>query len=250
MNSILLLVGVVWVYMTIWYAISLVTKKSDVADIAWGMGFVLIVWLSFFWGNTNFLTIVINCLVTLWGARLAWHIFMRNKGKDEDFRYQQWRREWKNFYIRSYLQVFILQGILMLIIVIPVIAVNNGVTNQIYLGLGLLVWIVGFAFESIGDWQLKQFIRNNLNKGMVMDKGLWKYSRHPNYFGEIVMWWGIWVATLGNGGWWTIVGPATITYLIVFVSGVPLLENKMQKNKNYKEYIKRTSILIPWPPKI
>jgi steroid 5-alpha reductase family enzyme len=121
--------------------------------------------------------------------------------------------------------------------------------NFVNIGAGMVIWAIGFVFESVGDWQLKEFIKNKSNKGMVMDKGLWRYTRHPNYFGEVVMWWGIWVASLGNGGWWTIVGPMTISCLIIFVSGIPLLENKMQKNKNYQEYMKRTSMFLPWPPK-
>lgn len=249
MNILLILAGVVWAYMSIWYVISLITKRSDVADVAWGMGFVLIAWLSYFWGSSNYLSIAINCLVTIWGTRLAWHIYLRNRNKVEDYRYQQWRNEWKNFYIRSYLQIFVLQGILMLIIAIPVIAVNSGMANFVNVGVGLMIWTVGFVFESVGDWQLKEFIKNKSNRGMVMDKGLWRYTRHPNYFGEVVMWWGIWVASLGNGSWWTIIGPITISYLIIFVSGIPLLENKMQKNKNYQEYMKRTSMFLPWPPK-
>jgi steroid 5-alpha reductase family enzyme len=112
--------------------------------------------------------------------------------------------------------------------------------------VGVLVWLVGFYFEAVGDWQLKKFIKNPENKGKIMQSGLWAYSRHPNYFGEVTMWWGIWLLNFSQN-WWTVVGPMTITFLILKVSGVPLLEKKYEGNKEFEDYKKRTSIFLPLP---
>jgi steroid 5-alpha reductase family enzyme len=138
------------------------------------------------------------------------------------------------------------------IIAIPVMFINKNVFGELnYLILiGLFVWVVGFLFESIGDKQLSEFIKNPANKGKLMTKGLWKYSRHPNYFGEIVQWWGIWIIALNiPNGLYTIIGPITISILILFVSGIPLLEKKYKGRADFEDYKKRTSIFFPLPPK-
>ena len=180
-------------YMTLWFIISIIKKRNDVADIAWGLGFVLLAWLSFFISGFSFKALLVNGLVTVWGLRLAWHIYHRNKNKPEDSRYLEWRKTWKYFYLRSYVQVFLLQGIFLFLISLPVMFINHSVANGfgILEFVGLLVWGLGFYFESTGDRQLKEFISNPTNKGKLMDKGLWQYSRHPNYFGEVTQWWGI-----------------------------------------------------------
>jgi len=239
--------------MTFWFIISLIKKRNDVADIAWGIGFVLIAWLSFFISGFSFKAILVNSLVTVWGLRLAWHIFNRNKNKPEDSRYLEWRKTWKNFYLRSFLQVFMLQGIFLFLISLPVIFINNSVSNNfgILEIMGLLIWGLGFYFESIGDYQLKQFITKPGNKGKIMNQGLWRYSRHPNYFGEVTQWWGLYIIALSIPfGFLTIIGPITITILILFVSGVPLLEKKYAGRKDFEEYKKRTSVFFPLPPKM
>ena len=130
-----------------------------------------------------------------------------------------------------------------------VIASNEAIHDEWLLIVGFVIWAIGFCIEVLSDWQLDEFIKHK-KKGEVMDKGLWKYSRHPNYFGEVTLWWGIWVISLSiNPVWWSVIGPLTITFLILFVSGVPMLEKSMKKNKNFREYSKRTSIFIPLPPK-
>lgn len=239
-------------YMAFWFILSVIKKRNDIADIAWGIGFVLLAWLSFFMSGFSFKALLVNGLVTVWGLRLAWHIYHRNKNKPEDSRYVEWRRTWKNFYLRSFLQVFMLQGLFLFLISLPVMFVNHSVTGGfgILEIIGFLVWGLGFYFESTGDRQLKEFISSPANKGKVMDRGLWQYSRHPNYFGEVTQWWGIFLIALSiSNSFFTIVGPITITILILFVSGVPLLEKKYAGRPDFEEYKKRTSIFIPLPPR-
>lgn len=253
MNYYLILAIILLGYMTSWFVISLVIKRNDVADIAWGLGFVVLAWTSFFLSQTYPLRgVLVNILVTVWGIRLAWHIYRRNAGKPEDYRYLAWRKEWgKWFYIRSYLQVYMLQGFFLFLIIQPVLIINKstGVIGLLDF-LGVLLWIFGFYFESVGDAQLKQFVSNPTNKGKIMDQGLWRYTRHPNYFGEITQWWGIFIIALSIPfGIFTIIGPLTITCLILFVSGVPLLEKKYAGRPDFEEYKKRTSIFLPLPLK-
>lgn len=239
-------------YMSFWFIISIIKKRNDITDIAWGLGFVLIAWLSFYLSGCSFRALIVNCLVTIWGLRLAWHIYNRNKDKPEDSRYLEWRKTWKYFYLRSYLQVFLLQGLFLYLISLPVMFINYLVSGGfgILEVVGLFVWTIGFYFESIGDKQLKEFISNPANKGKLMDRGLWRYSRHPNYFGEITQWWGIFIIALSvPKSFVTIISPLTITILILFVSGIPLLEKKYAGRHDFEEYKKRTSIFFPLPPR-
>ena len=239
-------------YMIFWFIVSVIKKRNDVADIAWGLGFVLLAWFSFYLSSYSFTALLVNGLVTVWGLRLAWHIFNRNKKKGEDSRYLEWRKTWENFYLRSFLQVFMLQGIFLFLISLPVMFINHSVSGSFGVVeiIGLLVWCLGFYFESVGDKQLKEFVSNPNNKGKLMDKGLWQYSRHPNYFGEVTQWWGIFIIALSiPGSLFTIIGPLTITILILFVSGIPLLEKKYAGRPDWEEYKKKTSIFIPLSPK-
>lgn len=252
MNFYLILGIILFIYMSSWFVLAVINKRNDIADIAWGLGFILMAWVSFYLSGYAFKSIVVNLLVTFWGIRLAWHIYKRNKNKPEDSRYAEWRATWKNFYVRSYLQIFMLQGLFLYLISLPVTFINHSVSNTFGLVeiIGVLIWGIGFYFESTADRQLKEFIGNVENKGHVMDKGLWKYSRHPNYFGEVLEWWGIFIVALSIPfGYLTIIGPTTITTLILFVSGVPLLEKKYQGRPDYEEYKRRTSVFIPLPPK-
>lgn len=240
------------VYMSLWFTISIIKKRNDIADIAWGLGFVLMAWLSFFISGFSFKALFVNSLVTVWGLRLALHIYKRNKNKPEDPRYLEWRKTWKNFFLRSYFQIFLLQGVFLFLISLPVIFINYSTSNNfgILEVIGSIAWGIGFYFETTSDKQLAEFIVNPINKGKLMDKGLWKYSRHPNYFGEVVQWWGIFIIALSiSGSFFTIIGPFTITILILFVSGIPLLEKKYKGRVDFEEYKKITSIFIPLPPK-
>jgi steroid 5-alpha reductase family enzyme len=252
MNFYFRLANLLFVYMSGWFIVSIIRKRNDVADIAWGLGFVLLAWFSFLLSaENNWRSLIINFLVTIWGLRLAWHIFQRNRNKPEDSRYLAWRKQWgKWFLLRSYFQVYILQGILIFLISVPVLFINNNIAFSIT-GLdflGLIIWTIGFFFEVVGDWQLTQFIKDPSNKGKLMQSGLWQFSRHPNYFGEVTQWWGIFLIALSIPyGWMTIVGPLTITSLILFVSGVPLLEKKYAGRADFETYKRRTSKLIPLP---
>ncbi len=253
LHSLLICSVVVFIFVSIYYLISLVTHKNSVADIAWGMGFPLIAYTCLVINGLGSPTqLLVSLLVLLWGVRLSTHIYSRNRGKGEDFRYAEWKKQWgKQWKLKSYLQVFLLQGILMLLVAFPVIFTNtySASTLSVFVRMGTLLWIIGFYFEALGDWQLMRFKNIPLNKGKVMKTGLWKYTRHPNYFGEACMWWGIYVITLSNlSGWWTFVGPLFITFSLLKVSGVTLLEKKYNGNREYQEYQKSTSSFIPWFP--
>ena len=224
--------------MTGWYFLSLVKKRNDIADVAWGMGFILVTLLNFIFNPISKLLISL-ILVFIWGIRLAYHIYQRNKNKKEDYRYQQFKS-------KPYVKVFLTQGFFMWLISFPII---NSIGNlKLFNYFGILIWLIGFYFESTADKQLKDFINNPKNKGKIMQSGLWAYSRHPNYFGEVTMWWSIWLLNL-NQNWWTIIGPLTITFLILKVSGIPLLEARYNGNKDFENYQKRVSAFIPLPPK-
>ncbi len=242
---------VLWLYMTSWFLVSIIKKRNDVADVAWGLGFVLLTWISFLISdNDSVRPLLVNLMVSIWGLRLSYHIYKRNKGKTEDYRYLKWRNDWgKWFYLRSYFQVYLLQGLFLFLIVSPVLFINknSSLSLNIIDLLGFCVWFTGFLFESIGDAQLKKFISNPENKGKLMRSGLWQYTRHPNYFGEVLGWWGIWIISISiTNGFYFIIGPITITYLILKVSGVPMLEKKMEENPDFADYKKTTSVFIPW----
>jgi steroid 5-alpha reductase family enzyme len=254
MNYYPTLAMVLWGYMSLWFVYSWLKRRNDVADVAWGLGFVLLAWTSFFLsGASGTRGMLVGILVSIWGLRLAWHIQARNRGKAEDYRYLAWRREWgKWFYLRSYVQVYLLQGTLLFLIALPVLAINRSAGGTLGLldGLGVCVWLGGFIFESRADAELTRFAKDPLNRGKLLQSGLWRYTRHPNYFGEVAQWWGIWLVALGTaGGWFGIIGPLTITILILKVSGIPMLERKMAENPDFAEYKRRTSVFLPWFPK-
>jgi steroid 5-alpha reductase family enzyme len=228
----------IWVYMTLWYGVSVLKKRNDIADIAWGLGFILVAGFSLIF-NPNIKLMISLILISFWGIRLATHIYKRNKNKKEDYRYEQWKNN-------AYFKVFVTQGFFMWLICWPILGSKENI--EWFNLIGIAVWVVGYYFEVVADRQLKEFIGQAKNKGKIMQEGLWAYSRHPNYFGEVTMWWGIWLLNL-NLNWWTIVGPLTITFLILKVSGVPLLEKKYEGNKEFENYKKRVSVFIPWWPK-
>ncbi len=201
----------------------------------------------------TFRQILVTVLIFIWGERLAIHIAIRNRGRGEDFRYAQWRKDWgKAFLIRSFFQIFMLQGVLLLIISYPVILINYSMEKGIKAldVMGLVLWVVGFFFEAVGDYQLLRFKRDKRNRGKIMSRGLWRFTRHPNYFGEAVMWWGIFLMAISvENGWTVIISPLLITLLLLKVSGVIMLEKKYVGNKEFEDYAKRTSGFFPWFPK-
>jgi len=250
--EILAIVAGVW--FTGWWLYSLYTKDASVIDIAWGPGFFL---LALAYADRLVEPIlpskVITILVGIWGLRLAGHILLRKKGKPEDWRYQKMREKGgKNFWWLSYFKIFLLQATLMSVIALPIIFtakhVNYDKEHLIY--IGSTIWLVGFFFESMGDLQLSRFLNDSKNKGKIMTSGVWRYTRHPNYFGEITMWWGIWViASTVDYAYITIASPLLITFLLTKVSGITMLEEKYKDNKDYQKYKKVTSALIPLPPR-
>ena len=244
---------IVFCYATAWFVVSLIKKRNDVADIAWGIGYIILSTYVLVMKGPSPRAMLIYILIVLWGLRLATHIAYRNKGKTEDFRYKKWREEWgKSFYIRSFLQIYLLQGIVMLFIWSPVFIVFNNPQKDLWLldFIGVAAWCVGFFFEAVGDFQLLKFIKDPKNHDKVMDRGVWRFTRHPNYFGEMTMWWGIFLIAISSGnGIFAIISPLTITYLLLCVSGIPMLESKYKGNAAYEAYQKKTSAFIPLPPK-
>lgn len=244
---------VILVYASFCYLIALFLKRNDIADIAWGLGYSVLIFVCFNTNPLNPIASLVSGLIIIWAVRLSWYISSRSKGKQEDFRYAQWRKDWgKHFYWRTYLQVFVLQGFFLLIIAAPIFIsfANHSKTSFHWVNyLGTILWLKGFLFQSIADYQMAAFRKQKL-PGQIMNRGLWKYSRHPNYFGEILMWWGLWLIVLPLPfGWLGIISPMTITYLLAFVSGVPMLEKKYTGNSAYAAYQQTTNALIPWFPK-
>lgn len=245
-----LLIGV---WATLWYLVALVKQRNDVADVAWGAGFVLFGGYLLWNAPDRPLAWLLVGMVTVWGLRLSWHIHRRAHGRPEDPRYAAWRAAWgRHFYWRSYLQVFVLQGALLLVVAAPMVVAAG--SPPVPLGgwawAGAAVWLVGFLFQAVADRQLAAFVRRRSDPLQMMTTGLWRYSRHPNYFGEIVMWCGLFVmvAPLEQGPW-AAVSPVTIALLLRYVSGVPMLEARYAGRPGYEAYKRRTSVLLPLPPR-
>jgi steroid 5-alpha reductase family enzyme len=254
MLSHLIILLVVLVYMTGWFFVALWRRRNDVADMAWGIGFIVAASAALVVkGTVTFKAWVVFMLVMVWGVRLAVHIGIRLRKHTEDQRYRKWREDWgAHWRIRSFVQVFMLQGGLLYLISLPVIRIilaDRSAWTWLD-GIGVMVWIIGFLFEVVGDYQLKGFVKKEANRGKIMQQGLWKYTRHPNYFGEVTLWWGIYLIALSTpGGWMTIIGPVTISFLILKVSGIPLLEKEYVNNPEFQEYARRTSAFFPLPPR-
>jgi steroid 5-alpha reductase family enzyme len=238
------------------WILSLFLRNVTVVDSLWGMGFVLIAWTTFFWVDGFLVRKLILALpVTIWGTRLSLYLTWRNWGKGEDPRYGSWReKSGKHFWIVSLFKVFLLQSLFLWAISF---ALQYGIASKTpemitWLDMsGLILWGVGFLFEAVGDWQLAAFKSNPANKGKVMDQGLWAYTRHPNYFGECLMWWGIFLIAFSapNSGW-TVLSPLIITAVLLKMTGIPLTEKIMIAHRpGYTEYIQRTSAFFPWFPK-
>lgn len=239
-----------FVFVTLAFILALLKRDNSIVDVMWGLMFMMTSLVSYFvYGSGEPIQILITVLVCLWGCRLALHILIRNWGKGEDFRYAAWRENWgKWIVVRGFVQIFLLQGFLHLLIVSPVVFVNAlGGELSLLARVGLAIWAIGFFFESVGDAQLSAFIKTK-KKGEIMTKGLWKYTRHPNYFGEVTMWWGVFLIAVETS-WWALLSPLLISYLILYVSGIPMLEAKYKGNKAWEDYAKKTSAFFPMPPK-
>jgi steroid 5-alpha reductase family enzyme len=238
----------------LWLA-SLLLKNSSIVDIFWGTGFVVTGWVFFALTPDGFPArkLLLMVLTTIWGLRLSLYILYRNWGKSEDFRYQVWRKEaGAAWWWRSFFKVFLLQGILMWIISAPLLAAQfRSAPDRLTVldFIGAAVWVIGFFFEAVGDLQLAIFKANPANKGKVMDRGVWRLTRHPNYFGDSAQWWGYYLIAASAGGWWTVFSPVIMTLFLLRVSGVTLLEKTLESRPGYKEYIESTSAFIPWFPR-
>lgn len=244
--------------MTFVYLISLKIKDVSIIDVFWGLGFVLLARVLLSFNDSAFtLQYLVAVMVTIWGARLALHIGLRKMSdRKEDWRYARWRKDWgKNFWWMSYFRIFILQGVLMSIVSAPIWLSALQTSTEIHwtVWLGTSLWLIGFVFEAVGDAQLSMFVeakRAGKVKKKIMTTGLWRYTRHPNYFGEISQWWGLFIViSTYSYGWVGIISPLLITYLLLKVSGISVIEDKYKNDKEFKAYKKRTSALIPMPPK-
>lgn len=242
--------------MVLGWLVSLYRRNVTIVDTLWGLGFVLIAWLTWFQidGYTG-RPLLLVILTTIWGARLAIYLAWRNHGKGEDPRYALWRRASGNgFWWTSLFKVFLLQALFLWVIALVIQAGQIGRTPSLW-GLldviGTLVWLIGITFESAGDWQLARFKSDPANRGKVMDQGLWRYTRHPNYFGECLIWWGLFFITLSDPqNWWTIASPVIITLVLLKMTGIPLTEKLIVENRpGYREYIKNTPAFFPRPKK-
>lgn len=234
------------------YLVSRFKKDNSIVDIFWGLGFAIVAVFSFikfsdFW----LIKAIFNAMIVLWGVRLALHIFIKNKGKPEDFRYKKWREEWgKTEPIRAFFQVYLLQALFMFVMSLVIIHVNQSKTfvfhHNYFLIAGATIFIVGFLIETIADYQ-KSVFKKKYPSGKIMKSGLWKYSRHPNYFGEVVVWLGIFIYSISFGSfWYGLLTFSIIFYLIRFVSGVPMLEKAKKDNEAYQQYAKETPLFFPF----
>lgn len=245
-------------FMTAMFVVSRFLQRTDVVDAAWGPAF-LVAAVSAFIFNPYELSLGFNVqtlvmvLVAIWALRLSVTIGARLLKKPEDQRYVNLRKEWKgNIALNTYLRIFFVQAVLATLISSAVIHINLSLASapSVFAYIGLGIWLIGFFFEALGDWQLKRHLAQPKNKGKLMTRGLWKYTRHPNYFGEATMWWGIFVIALQTPyGWLGCVTPVLITYLLLYVSGVPMTEKAFEGRPGWKAYARRTSKFLPLPPR-
>jgi steroid 5-alpha reductase family enzyme len=247
------LIVIVVAFSLLWL-VSLALKDASVVDIFWGIGFVAIGWYYVATVSETATTRgwLACSLVTVWGVRLALHIGFRNAGAGEDFRYQRWRQQaGSNFWWISYFKVFLLQAILLWIVSSPLLLAQSGDALGGWTALdivSLLLWLAGFGFEAVADWQLMRFKREPTNEGQIMRSGLWSLSRHPNYFGEALLWWGIGLLAYPVGGWLSFLGPLMITFLLIKVSGAAMLDAALvERRPGYAEYIRTTRSFLPLP---
>jgi steroid 5-alpha reductase family enzyme len=251
----LLLTGLaaVVVLFTIVWAVSLRLENSSIADVAWGPG-ILVIGLTYYFTSDGApprarLTLV---LLAVWAIRLAVHIGMRQRLHGEDARYVKWRDQYEDsWWWISYFKVFLLQAVIAWVVSLPIYfaVVSLAPASLTVLDYaGATLFIAGLVFESVGDEQLRRFRADRNNRGKVLDTGLWRYTRHPNYFGEAVLWWGFGVIGVATGGIPGLLGPALLTYLLLYVSGVALLESTLVEKQGYSHYAGKTPALLPLPP--
>lgn len=244
------------VYMICMFVIGLKARDNSLIDIAYGPAFIAACWGAWLLGpetSRHPRTMLLLVLVGLWGLRLGLHIGLRHRGRGEDFRYRKFREDWGDtIFWRSFLQIYMLQGAVVWLVCLPVllVLVNPGDMLGWTDMLGFLLFTLGFFFETVSDWQLVRFKRHPANKGRIITQGLWRLSRHPNYFGEAILWWGIFLIGFGSpAGIFGLISPLTINFLLLKVSGIPMLEEKYRGNPEFEVYKARTNAFFPWFPR-
>ena len=268
MPNFVIISAVISAYVSAGFAASVYLERNDLADVLWGPGILIAAVTALLTSGVSAsaapLAYLICVLVLLWAARIGWQIGNRFLAKaDEDDRYASWRKTWRWFYVRSYLQVFLLQGLLMILVSMSAIAAtmyrDGDQFNSAVLILGGLVFVYGLVFEAVADIQLNKFVKARSNKSEILSTGLWRYSRHPNYFGEVTAWWGLWIIAISGAiaeptsanliiAVLALISPITITVLILKVSGIPMLEAKYVGNQKFDAYKQQTSAFFPWFP--
>jgi len=244
------LVSVLTVAFLTW-VISVIKRNVAIVDSVWSLMFILEAWIYLLGTSApSSRGLLVATLVSIWGLRLALHITVRSWGHGEDRRYQAIRaRNEPGFALKSLYLVFALQAVLAWIISLPLLGAaigSGGLGFMDVVGAGL--WLIGFAFEAGGDWQLSRFKADPANRGKVMDRGLWRWTRHPNYFGDFCVWWGLYAIALSADAWWSIPGPLLMSVLLMRVSGVTLLEKDIgERRPQYADYIRRTNAFFPGP---
>lgn len=248
--------GAVLALMTAVWVASVVRRDASLVDRVWGLAFVVAAWTYAALGDGDpARTALALTLVTVWGLRLSAYVTWRNWGEGEDKRYQAMRQRGSvSFAARSLVTIFWNQAVIAWLVSLPLLAATTRPSPDglVWLDwLGLAVWAVGLVFEAGGDWQLSRFLADPANRGTVMDRGLWRYTRHPNYFGDATVWWGYFLVAAATGAWWAVAGSALMTVLIVKVSGVALTDKQMEKSsrEGYAEYVRRTNAFFPGPPR-
>ena len=247
--------GVIGGMMLVVWLISLPLRDVSIIDLVWGLGFVVVAWVTISAtssvGPARWLLAI---LTTVWGLRLSGHLAWRDHGRPEDKRYARMReRQGRSFPFVSLFTVFLLQGVVMWVVSLPIqigILRSESPLSPLHV-VGLLLWSVGIVFEAVGDWQLARFKSDPDNEGHVLDAGLWRFTRHPNYFGDFCVWWGLFIiASAGGAPLWTVIGPLVMSVFLMFISGVTLLESDLRDRKpDYRQYVSRTNAFFPGPPR-
>jgi len=247
---------VIMIMMTILWTVSVFIKNVSIVDLFWGLGFVLTAAFYFIYADgLPFRKNIVMTLTAIWGLRLAVYLAWRNLGKGEDFRYREFRRKYgeNRYWLISFFLSFLLQGIVMWLISAPLLgALDSGADRPagILDYIGIIMWLTGFVFEAGSDYQLARFKADRANKGKLLDKGFWRYTRHPNYFGDSMVWWGFGLICISAGSYLPALGSLLMTALIIKVSGVALLEKSLKEQKpEYIEYMRKTSSFFPWFPR-
>lgn len=241
------------IFMSCIFVVGRRMQRYDIVDVAWGLVFIVIAATSLlFNGARDLVQFFVLGLVIIWGLRLSYHIYRRLRATtSEDKRYVELRKKWhaSNEDTAIYLRIYVIQAVLACLVCLPIIILNtsDALIYQPFVIAGAAIWLIGFCIETVADRQLRHFIRSPKDHGQLMTRGLWRYSRHPNYFGELTLWWGVGIIALSAPfGWLGLIGPVVISYLIIFVSGIPPTEKSFAGRVGWDKYKRETSALVPW----